>query len=372
MRESCHTSQGAMGYDIENVNTLILKTTERDTIAPEVVFLDFNDKLNLEKFISNNNVFSVYDRRPEILEEIFNSLHPHIHPKNPNYSNSLSKFKKNNGIKFNLIYFPWNGNIAFVPIEEQLKLVNTSRNREQITNSEQKSLYDLKIGIIGLSVGQSSLLNLIKSGTGSEYRLADYDELSLSNSNRLPRSGITEVGLNKTYLAGRLALESNPYLKIKYYPNGLNNRNDLKLFAEGLDYVVDAFDTLPLKLELRKLSKEMGFTVVMGTDLELGALIDIETPNDEIFQGRLSKDQLKKIEEMKSLDPRDLVSIISAILGVNFEEIERMSRHFKAMSNGELFWMSQLVTASSHAGAGVTNVIIQHALGYTYSSRVKI
>ena len=230
----------------------------------------------------------------------------------------------------------------------------------------------MKIGIIGLSVGQSSLLNLIKSGTGNEYRLADYDTLSLSNSNRLPRSGITELGLNKTYLAGRLALESNPYLKIKYYPNGLNNKNDLKLFTEDLDYVVDAFDTLPLKLELRKLSKEMGFTVVMGTDLELGALIDIETPKDKIFLGRLSTYQLKKIEEMNSLDPKDLVEIISAILGVNFEEIERMSRHFKAMSKGELFWMSQLVTASSHAGAGVTNVIIQHALGYNYSSRIRI
>jgi len=59
---------------------------------------------------------------------------------------------------------------------------------------------------------------------GGTFHLADFDELSLSNLNRL-RAGVHEVGLNKTVIAARQMYEIDPYLEIARFPDGLHEDN---------------------------------------------------------------------------------------------------------------------------------------------------
>ncbi|HPF91885.1 MAG TPA: hypothetical protein PLL57_14590, partial [Flavobacteriales bacterium] len=71
----------------------------------------------------------------------------------------------------------------------EFALVRTDRNRNKITREEQAILSSKKVGVIGLSVGQSVSLTLALERSFGEIRLADHDTLELSNLNRI-RSGV--------------------------------------------------------------------------------------------------------------------------------------------------------------------------------------
>ena len=58
-----------------------------------------------------------------------------------------------------------------------------------IPRAEQRRLAELRVGVVGLSVGHSTALTLALEGVGGELRLADFDTLALSNLNRL-RTGL--------------------------------------------------------------------------------------------------------------------------------------------------------------------------------------
>ena len=260
--------------------------------------------------------------------------------------------------QFNFVYYPGSNTLIKIPDKDSYYSTLTSRNRETISIEEQNKLKNLRIGIIGLSVGQSSALTLVQSGIGQHFKLADSDRLALSNLGRIPIGGISDVGRLKTYIAGEAMLEKNPYLEIEYY--GEITKENLRPFLEGLDYVVDAFDSIQTKITLRRIAKELGVTVVMGTDIGFGARIDIEKPDDPIFLGTLPPERLSEIENTGYI-PQDVKNtIIPQMLG--FKRIDelppRLRRHLQLMNAGDLPWMSQLAIASSQVGALVAKAIL--------------
>lgn len=78
------------------------------------------------------------------------------------------------------VYFPWNKTLVHLLDQEEFLFVRTNRNRDKITEQEQQILAKKKIGIIGLSVGQSVALTLAMERSVGELRLADFDCLELS------------------------------------------------------------------------------------------------------------------------------------------------------------------------------------------------
>ena len=56
---------------------------------------------------------------------------------------------------------------------------------------------------------------------GGHFRLADFDELCVSNLNRL-RAGVHQLGLNKAVITARALLEIDPYLNIAVEPAGVD------------------------------------------------------------------------------------------------------------------------------------------------------
>ena len=64
--------------------------------------------------------------------------------------------------------------------------LRTDRNRNLITAEEQHRLGALRIGVVGLSVGHVIAHTLVMQGLCGELRLADFDDLELSNLNRIP------------------------------------------------------------------------------------------------------------------------------------------------------------------------------------------
>src|SRR4029078_12480114 len=86
-------------------------------------------------------------------------------------------------------YYPWRRTVACVLGPRGFRAVRFNRNRNLITVEEQSRLSQLRVGVVGLSVGHAIAHILAQQGLCGQLRLADFDELELSHLNRGPPTG---------------------------------------------------------------------------------------------------------------------------------------------------------------------------------------
>ncbi|WP_194777467.1 ThiF family adenylyltransferase [Pararhodonellum marinum] len=191
----------------------------------------------------------------------------------------------------NWVYYPWRRQLVHILKECDFIKVRTARNKFKITQEEQDTLLTKKVGIIGLSVGQSVALSMAMERSFGELRIADFDTLELSNMNRV-RTGLNNLGIPKTHIVAREIAEIDPYLKVTLFDEGvtLQNIHDFFLKNGPLDLVIEECDTLPIKIAARLEAKKLGIPVLMDTSDK--GRIDIERfdldPELPIFHGELA------------------------------------------------------------------------------------
>ncbi len=173
------------------------------------------------------------------------------------------------------IFYPWSDRLVHLLDEQEFAVVRTDRNRNKITREEQAVLAKKKIGVIGLSVGQSVSVTMALERCFGEIRLADFDTLDLSNLNRI-RSGTHSLGLNKAIVTAREIAELDPYLKVICFTDGLTKENMDAFFTEGgnLDILVEECDSVDIKILARQKAKALGIPVVM--DMSDRGCLDVE------------------------------------------------------------------------------------------------
>ena len=212
------------------------------------------------------------------------------------------------------IYFPWSARLVHVLPRDEYREVRTDRNRYKITRDEQQCLGQFRIGVIGLSVGNMAAVTLALEGIGGSFKIADFDQLSLSNLNRL-RGGVHELGVDKTVLAAREMFEIDPYLKIERYPQGVQPDSIDAFLIEGgkLDLLIEECDDLYVKVAVRERARAHGIAVVMDTSDR--GLLDIERfdrePDRPIFHGLLGS---VRAEDLRGLETKEKVPFFLAIV----------------------------------------------------------
>jgi molybdopterin/thiamine biosynthesis adenylyltransferase len=208
-------------------------------------------------------------------------------------------------------WYPWSGRLVHVLPREEFRLVRTDRNRGKIDRPDQRRLFGSRIGVIGLSVGNSAALTLCLEGIGGAFKLADFDTLSLSNLNRL-RAGVHQLGLNKTVIAARQMYEIDPYLDIEIYPGGLTD-GTMDAFFTGIDLVVEECDTPWVKIAAREQARERRIPVVM--DANDRGLLDIERfdiePDRPLLHGLLGDIRWR---DLTILSPPEKMALILAMV----------------------------------------------------------
>jgi len=191
----------------------------------------------------------------------------------------------------NYIYYPWRNILTLLLKEADFIKVRTARNKNKITAEEQELLAGKKIGVIGLSVGQTVALSLAMERSFGELRIADFDILELSNLNRI-RTSVCNIGGKKVNIVAREIAEIDPYLKVTVYEEGITAANMHDFFTDGgnLDLLIEECDSLPIKITSRILAKSLGIPVLMDTSDR--GMIDIERfdlePERPIFHGKLA------------------------------------------------------------------------------------
>jgi len=211
------------------------------------------------------------------LQELIKSHNPSIKIKQDEYPELVNKHLAGKDInEYGVwVYYPWNQRIVHLLDEEEFVEVRTNRNQYKITKAEQDELRTKKIGIVGLSVGQSIALTMAMERTCGELRLADFDTVELSNLNRI-RTATHNLGLNKTIIAAREIAEIDPFLTIRIFNDGLHAGNMDQFFLDGgkLDLFVEVCDGLDVKIESRYKARELHVPVVMDTNDR--GMLDVE------------------------------------------------------------------------------------------------
>ncbi len=175
------------------------------------------------------------------------------------------------------VYYSWLNEVHWSPPENIYHELLTARNLGLVSKAEQKKFYNFNVGAVGLSIGSSAVATIVRGGGGRRIKVADFDNVEPTNLNRL-RSGLPSIGLKKAEAISRIAYETNPFIDIVRYDEGINSGNVNSFFDEHfkLDVVIDACDSFDAKMMLREGAKKRKIPVIMVTDLGDGTLFDIE------------------------------------------------------------------------------------------------
>jgi len=259
------------------------------------------------------------------------------------------------------VYYPWSNDLVHILDEEEFIKVRTNRNIYKITPEEIEILKGKKIGIIGLSVGQSIALTLVMERTCGALHLADFDDIELSNMNRLKVS-VKDLGMSKVIIAARQIAELDPYIKVSCFIEGLNSNNITNFFTDNgqIDILVEECDGLEIKVLSRIMAKKYQIPVVMDTNDR--GMLDVERfdlePNRPIFHGRT--------KELEDLTPNELIvkfeglaveqkiSFLAQIIGI--ENVSLKMKESLANMNKTIIGWPQLASAVVLGGAMVTDV----------------
>jgi len=306
--------------DILKRSVISQSTLLSDLYRPEIFNTNIDEhRRKIEDILATHITLYIYDEIEGQLKELIKSLNPSIKIKTEEYPALIEKHL--NGEKIDdygvWVYYPWNNKLIHTLDEDEFVEIRTNRNRYKITREEQKLLSTKKIGVIGLSVGQSIALTLAMERTCGELRLADFDTAELSNLNRI-RTGLHNLGVKKTLIAAREIAEIDPFIKVKIFSEGLHSANMDDFFTgDGkLDLLVEVCDGLDIKIQSRYKARSLQIPVVMDTNDR--GMLDVERfdlePERPVLHGLA--DGLDP-ENIKDLSNEEKIPYILKMVGVD-------------------------------------------------------
>jgi molybdopterin/thiamine biosynthesis adenylyltransferase len=260
------------------------------------------------------------------------------------------------------VRYPWSGRLVHVLPREEYQELRTDRNRGKLDRASQQRLLRLRIGVIGLSVGNSAAVTCAMEGVGGAFRLADFDGLGLSNLNRI-RAGVQDLGVNKAVIAARQIAEIDPYLQVEIFPGGLTEEAMDDFFdgsGEPIDLLVEECDTPYVKVASREQARARRIPVVM--DASDRGLLDIERfdlePDRPLLHGRLAG---IRSQDLHALTVEQSIALIVQMVdpnGISDELAAAVLEYGRTLSS----W-PQLASAVMLGGAIVTDAARRILLG---------
>jgi len=265
------------------------------------------------------------------------------------------------------VYYPWSRRLVHILDEAEFVEMRTSRNQPKITAAEIKTLATKKIGVIGLSVGQSAALTLAMERLCGEIRIADFDTLDLSNLNRI-RAGIHNIGLPKTTIVAREIAEIDPFLKVSCFEKGITEENiqDFLLNGGRLDVLVEECDSMDVKIMSRQQARAARIPVIMETSDR--GMMDIERfdlePQRPLLHGRV-QDSLTA-GDIRRFTGEQRMQVALNIL--DYDNISAKLRNAIHEIGKTITTWPQLASAVALGGAMVGHVCREICLGHPISS----
>ena len=132
-------------------------------------------------------------------------------------------------------------------------------------------LLSAKVAVFGVGgVGSFVCEALARAGVGN-LTLVDGDMVAKSNINRQLIALHSTVGKPKAEVMKNRILDINPDAKVNVYPIFFDDETVGEIDFSGVDYIIDAIDSVKSKVALIALAKEKGIPIIssMGTGNKL-------------------------------------------------------------------------------------------------------
>jgi hypothetical protein len=264
------------------------------------------------------------------------------------------------------IYYPWSGELVRLLPPAAFRELRASRNMYKLTAAEQGRLGELCVGIVGLSSGAVMAQTMALEGVGGRFKLADFDRLELSNLNRL-RAGVSALGLRKAVVVARQIAEVDPYVRLTLLPEGVTGANvDAFLGgAEPVDVVIDACDSLDVKVLVRERARALGIPVLMQTSDR--GMMDVERFDEEperaILHGLLGR---LRSADLAHLPAAARLGVAAQMVGARSVST-RMAASALEIGHTLATW-PQLASEVTLGGAAVTAAVRRLGLGQALPS----
>lgn len=227
-------------------------------------------------------------RVSDILEAQFAALFDLRNPDaifQPDYTFQKVTFLKNNlgahrTLVGNWIYFPWDRHLAHALNRNQFYELMYRKNPAKVRPSEQKTLLNSKIGVIGLKLGADFVTTLAHSGIGRHFVLAD--------SSFAPNWSVSEnkwshrhLGLNPMEAVCQQLFDINPYLEIDPYHFELDADSIHMMMTNGKSpQVIIDFESDPnVKIDIRNAAKDAKVPVISPINSPSGVQFVIDQFN---------------------------------------------------------------------------------------------
>ncbi len=307
----------------------------------------YNSALKLPK---NTKIISAFN---SALKELFFVRNPKFKKGQQYTPENLNKFLQKNKIKPVWVYYPALKTAVQTFPEKEFFELRTARNKNIITNQEQLAFRSLRVGVAGLSVGSSIVSAMVLSGGPKNIKIADFDNIELTNLNRI-QAEILNLGQDKCEIAAERVWALDPYANLELYNKGLNEKNLEKfLLKPKLNVFVDEMDSIDLKILARQICKKHKIPVLMATDNGEGIILDVERfdqdPSLKIFGGRLEK---TNVSDIKNLPFPKWLELANKIVGVDLLS-ERMKQSINQIGK-KIASVPQLGTSATVAGSVIS------------------
>lgn len=219
-------------------------------------------------------------------------------------------------------------------------------------------LNDSAVAIFGIGgVGGYAVESLVRSGVG-KIIIIDNDKVSQTNVNRQIIADTTTIGKYKTDVMKDRLLKINPELKVETINLFVLPENISEIDFSGIDYVIDAVDTVSAKICIIEKAKSQGIKVIscMGTGGKLNPLdLRVEMLNKTTVcpLARVMRRELKKrnIEDVK---------VVYSIEEKQDKKIEQQSVELKGKDR---IAPPSMIFVPATAGLLLANQVIKDLIG---------
>lgn len=324
---------------------------------------DPSDGLELESLFKKDSNIRIYDSIHSQLKDLIKLRNPKSALTEEASEQLIQKHLGNISIiEYGVwVYYPWSNSLVHILDESEFIEVRTVRNKYKISAEEQFLLSKRKIGIIGLSVGQSVCLSIVSERLCGELRIADFDHLELSNMNRI-RTSLTTLGISKTEMVARQVLEIDPFIKVVRFNEGINQQNIDSFFDDSsrLDLLIEECDSLEIKILSRLEAKKRKIPVLMDTSDR--GMIDVERydkePEYPLLHGLINESiDIKTYASLKTSEEK--LPYLLPILGV--DKISDRLRMSGIEVGSSITTWPQLAT-DVNAGGAITAIVCRQIL----------
>ena len=323
-----------------------------------------NDQDRLRKLLLDRPAIQIYDTIESQLSELAKINNPHKALNAEELKVFIQTYLNGQSIE-NIgvwVYYSWSEKLVHLLDEEDYIKIRTNRNLYKITPAELAILRQKRIGIIGLSVGQSIAITIATERICTELRLADFDTIELGNMNRLSNVNVYNLGASKAITTAQKIAELDPYIKVTCWPEGINENNIDAFMGDNagkLDVLVEECDSLEIKILARIKAKQKRIPVIMDTNDK--GMLDIERfdlePNRPILHGKVDGLEALPAQQLlttlRTLSIEDKVRYLTQIIGVENVSAEMMAS-LPEMRKTITGW-PQIASAVTLGGAMITD-----------------